>query len=326
MRQFQKIQQLESLVYLILWATVFLMTILFTYHNGVHWNRILIEWTRLLPFLLVFLLNNSLLAPRLLFKKKYVFYGLALVATFVLVVYLRHLVAAIDPMLPRAATPPLPDGPRFHPPLERGRQLMVMTFNNVAISLLIVGFNTGIKLFVRNIENERLHFEARQQQLKTELAFLKYQISPHFFMNTLNNIHALVDLDPKDAKDAIIKLSGLMRYLLYDSDQEGRSSLKKEIVFIQNYIELMRLRFNPSDLKVTFHYPEFDNDLTVPPLIFLSFIENAFKHGVGHQHQATIAMHLFIENSQLNFTIKNTVSQLAEMKETKNHQAWDWRM
>lgn len=306
MKQLQKIQQFENLVYGILWTMVFLMTILFTYHNGLHWNRVFFEWLRLLPFFLIFLLNNSLLAPRLLFKQKYWTYALSLAGAFVLVVILRQLMAAADPLFAGHLPEPLHPRPFPAPPAGREKVAMITTFNNVAVSLLIVGFNTGIKLFVRNIENERLHSEAQQQQLKTELAFLKYQISPHFFMNTLNNIHALVDLDPKDAKDAIIKLSGLMRYLLYDSDQDGQSTLKKEIQFIQNYLELMRLRFDPSNLKITFDYPEDGDDLSIPPMIFLSFIENAFKHGVGSQQKSSINIRLTKEKGWLKFSIKNT--------------------
>ena len=247
-----------------------------------------------------------MLAPLLLFKRKYWAYAFTLVVAFVLIVFLRHWSTAIEPVFAgRLPEPHLPPRPLPGPPMGRAKLGMIMTFNNVAISLLIVGFNTGIKLFVRNIENERLHSEAQQQQLKTELAFLKYQISPHFFMNTLNNIHALVDLDPKDAKEAIIKLSGLMRYLLYDSDQEGRSSLKKEIQFIENYIELMRLRFDQSRLKISFDYPEISDDLTIPPMLFLSFIENAFKHGTSRQGKSAIAIQFSLDKDQLNFNIKN---------------------
>ena len=90
--------------------------------------------------------------------------------------------------------------------------------------------------------------EVEKQNLKNELAFLRNQVSPHVFMNTLNNIHALVDIDGDNAKEAIIKLSKMMRYLLYDSD-EGETTLAKEVEFIQSYLDLMKLRY-PADVKV----------------------------------------------------------------------------
>jgi len=142
----------------------------------------------------------------------------------------------------------------------------------------------------------------------TELSFLKHQISPHFFMNTLNNIHALVDIDREEAKNAIIKLSHMMRYLLYESDIQ-KVSLRKEIDFINSYIELMRLRYDEYNLKVETEYPDNADTVTVPSSLFLSFIENAFKYGVHPRIRSVIKISLSVsaQNDRLTFRVVNSL-------------------
>ncbi len=142
----------------------------------------------------------------------------------------------------------------------------------------------------------------------TELSFLKHHISPHFFMNTLNNIHALVDIDREEAKNAIIKLSHMMRYLLYESDIQ-KVSLRKEIDFINSYIELMRLRYDEYNLKVETEYPDNADTVTVPSSLFLSFIENAFKYGVHPRIRSVIKISLSVsaQNDRLTFRVVNSL-------------------
>ena len=116
-------------------------------------------------------------------------------------------------------------------------------FDLIIISFLVVGFNTAVKFVFRRQEEEQNIEEQKKIHIQTELSFLKQQISPHFFMNTLNNIHALVDISPEEAKEAIIRLSGLMGYMLYESQTE-KISVQKEMDFVRSYVELMRIRFH----------------------------------------------------------------------------------
>ena len=121
--------------------------------------------------------------------------------------------------------------------------------------------------------------------LTSELDYLKYQINPHFFMNTLNNIHALVDIDSKLAKDAIIELSRMMRYMLYETSSPT-VPLRNELEFHRHFVQLMRLRFDDS-VKVNYQDPDKNAsclNAQVPPLIGIVFIENAFKYGISHRH------------------------------------------
>ena len=129
------------------------------------------------------------------------------------------------------------------------------------------------------VENERL----KNENLTTRYNMLVGQINPHFFMNTLNNIHALIDIDTEYAKSAVIELSKMMRYVLYESGSET-ISLKKDIQFIENYIELMRIRYD-SSIDICLDYPAtIPNKVAIPPLLLIVFVENAFKHGVSYNH------------------------------------------
>jgi LytS/YehU family sensor histidine kinase len=170
----------------------------------------------------------------------------------------------------------------------------------------LIGFNAGIKSFVHWSEEKIRQAEKDRLYFYNELAFLKHQISPHFFMNTLNNIHALVDINAEKAKNAIIKLSNLMRYLLYESDIQ-KVLLKKEIDFIESYIELMRLRYNEDKLTIETEYPENIENVYVPSSLFLSFIENAFKYGVNPQVRSLIKIKFTVENGWLKFNIVNSL-------------------
>ena len=110
------------------------------------------------------------------------------------------------------------------------------------LSIIIVGFSYGLRVIEKHSASEKRQKELEKEKLNSELAFLKNQVSPHFFFNTLNNIYSLIEVNTNDAQEAVMKLSRLMRYLLYESEQ-GITLLKHEINFMKHYIDLMRLRF-----------------------------------------------------------------------------------
>ena len=137
-----------------------------------------------------------------------------------------------------------------------------------------------------------------------ELEYLKYQISPHFFMNTLNNIHALVDINPERAKSTIVELSKMMRYLLYDG-AKAQIPLKVETSFITNYVKLMRLRY-PDTVSISLDVPQNAPDRTVPPLLLITFVENAFKHGVSYQRPSFISIGISADSGTMRFYCSNS--------------------
>lgn len=197
----------------------------------------------------------------------------------------------------------LKDSPR--PPI---RQFGVFMF--FILSMLITGFALGLRVLERLSENEKTRKELEKEKLNSELAFLKNQISPHFFFNTLNNIYSLIGIDPPQAQDSVLKLSGLMRYLLYESDH-GQTLLSHEIDFMKHYIDLMRLRLTSRvDLKVDF--PKSFNDRELPPLLFIAFVENAFKHGISSRDNSFIHITLQTEEKQIIFSCHNSMGKSSQ--------------
>ena len=175
-----------------------------------------------------------------------------------------------------------PDGQR--PPVVLGQHDIIA----VVVLILMLAANLGIKLYFRQRHDQRQLAELEHKNLEQQLEYLKYQLNPHFLMNTLNNIHALVDIDPEQAKEAIIDLSKILRYVLYESNQE-RVPMSKEREFMENYTMLMRMRYGD---KLSFSTSLLDDvtGISVPPLLFVSFVENAFKHGVSYQKPSFIAI------------------------------------
>ena len=154
-------------------------------------------------------------------------------------------------------------------------------------AILLVGFNLTIRFFLKSLHDEEMLKELEHQHLESELQYLKYQLNPHFFMNTLNNIHALVDIDSEKAKRTIIELSKLMRYVLYEANK-SQISLEREIQFLENYIALMKLRYTER-LTIYTDFPIIVPRVQIPPLLFISLLENAFKHGVSYREDSFMA-------------------------------------
>ena len=206
----------------------------------------------------------------------------------------------------------LPDNGRIgRPPLKPNFHLGPLPFRAMHVfnygftSLFLVFLSIGMRVLERHSQTEKLQRELEKEKLNSELAFLKNQISPHFFFNTLNNIYSLISINPEDSQKAVLRLSKMMRYLLYDSEH-GNTKLSNEIDFMNNYIDLMKLRMtNKISLNVVF--PEKYADLNIPPLIFIPFIENAFKHGISHREKSFIDISMTTEQDLILFRCANSL-------------------
>ena len=174
----------------------------------------------------------------------------------------------------------------------------------IVILILMFGVNLGIKGYFKSRRDQKKLIALEKKNLEQQLEYLKYQINPHFFMNTLNNIHALVDIDPEKAKDTILELSKMMRFVLYEGDKRG-VPLNREFDFIRNYVTLMRLRYTDK-VKISVDLPTETPDKLVPPLMLITFIENAFKHGISYQHESFIDVKVGIEHERLRFQCRNS--------------------
>jgi LytS/YehU family sensor histidine kinase len=144
----------------------------------------------------------------------------------------------------------------------------------------------------------------QKQRLEAELSYLKAQINPHFLFNTLNSIYSLAIKKSDKAPEAIIQLSAIMRYVISESNQVY-VSLEKEIEYLSNYIDLQKMRLNPST-KVDFVVEGIENKHQIAPLIFIHYIENAFKYGVNTELASTLYFHIYISPQDVSLWVKNT--------------------
>ncbi len=297
-------RKIEFLSYFLIWTFVFSVPY-FSERSSVNinWNEVIKNWAHLFGYLILFLFNVYILVPRLLLKKRYVHYFVSISVLILVIVAINILLPELSHQ-PRSETnaanglmPPALNAPMQKPP--------IMAFaDNFIICILLVGAGTTIKLMSKWLSEEKLRKDAEKEQLKTNLALLKHQVSPHFFMNTLNNIHTLIEMDTEKAQDAVERLSTLMRYLLYDSAQ-NTIELKKEIEFIYSFISLMQLRHS-DEVEVTVLIPEQIPDIKIPPMLFISLLENAFKHGVSYPKKSYIYFEIQIHEKTLNCIIKNS--------------------
>lgn len=304
----EQIKRRESWIYIGLWIIVVLICMLHLIgensardHSGLSWSDFGMLIFSLLPLLLVFLINNYLLIPRLLLRRKFFWYVIAaiiIVSAGGAFNWLEHPLEAF----PNNDATLLPTPPRikgFFPfPVMHG----------MVYSLLVVVLNVAIclasRMTVHEIEDQRLISANASANLKN----LKAQVNPHFYMNMLNSIHGLVDVDPEKAKEMIIDMSRLMHYMLYDCACE-KVSLMKEIDFLNNYIRTMKRRYPAEKVKITtsFAQGEKTRHIMVPPLLYLVFVENAFKHGVDLKYTTDIDIAITILPESIKFTCTNTI-------------------
>ncbi len=174
-------------------------------------------------------------------------------------------------------------------------------------TIFINAFFAGLAIFVNFTEawfrTQKLKQELENERLQSELKMLRFQVNPHFLFNTLNNIYTLVYKKADTAPEAVLKLSALMRYMLYEADT-NRVPLQKELNYITNFVELQKLRL-ASHQKVTFTITGTANSHEIAPLLLIPFIENAFKHSATASKKSNVAIDLSITKEKLVFTCKN---------------------
>ena len=326
----------ENLVYLVVWGLLFATPLLSLYVRTIsdsdatfNWTELFIVWRRFAIYLVLFLIHNFFLAPLLVHQRKRVLYITTLIvviAAFMLYQYnsrpdFKRPLGHKPPMEqtdrhrqphfnepPRSLDGELPpfDGPRpqmrHHdapPPIIGERDILA-----IIVLILMFGANLGIKSYFRSSDDRKRLEKLERENLAQQLEYLRYQINPHFFMNTLNNIHALVDINPEQAKDTILELSKMMRFVLYEGNKQG-VPLSRELDFIRHYVTLMQLRYT-NKVKITLDLPQSTSDRQIPPLILITFIENAFKHGVSYQHESFIEVKVSVEDDELRFSCRNS--------------------
>lgn len=298
-------KRVERTVYVALWGIVAIVPLavqVYEYLNGtdavLEFNKVVKTWLGLLPFFILFWVHDLLLI-RLLMRRRtkllYVVLTVAAIACMIMTIYKPHKPHRKpgDTSLREIVVTDVETGTELRRFTSRGKPrppFNMFLLTNIVFALFTVSINIAVKLYFRGLSNRRRIARLEAENTSTRLQFLKYQINPHFFMNTLNNIHALIDIDADRARDVVIELSKLMRYVLYEIDKD-EVTLKQEVDFLNNYIELMRIRLT-DNVKIKVAMPEGGEDIKLPPLLFIPFVENIFKHGVSYREPSLIDISL----------------------------------
>lgn len=315
----------EHIIYTLMWIALYLSPLMSIYmrmsgnpHIDFSWYEILNAWKFNTVWLVLFAIHNFLLAPLLIIKRRtWLYTSLAvalLVAAMLTLSAMRHSHRMMHHAPQRyeccehdCMNAEMMASKQQPPPMREGGPLMMFGPGEVVLffgGLLLMGMNLGVKLYFRSQEATKAITQIEKHALERQLQYLKYQVNPHFFMNTLNNIHALVDIDPERAKASIVELSKLMRYVLYEGNNR-LTPLSREVQFLRNYVQLMSMRYT-GNVSISLDVPEVLPDSMLPPLLLVIFVENAFKHGISYRTKSFVEISLQPHGDRLLFSCRNS--------------------
>jgi hypothetical protein len=260
-----------------------------------HDFRTLREFTSYILLIGFFYANFFWLVPRLYLQQHYVYYGISIVIFYVLISFIPEVIVPFEPSL--YGVPPMP------PP---GGKFLFRINHNFFLFLVIGLFSLMLKITARWRLSE-------EEKLSAELAFLKAQINPHFLFNTLNSIYSLAIEKSDYTAAAVVKLSGMMRYVISEADQDF-VPLEKEIAYVNSYIDLQKIRFG-SSIKVQVEINGNPSGKKIAPLLLMPFIENAFKYGVNAEDDSDILIRIEIIGDEVNLQVRNNKVMLQHLDE-----------
>ena len=254
----------------------------------------------LLPAFLVYTINYCVLIPLLLFSSKRKYFYIINSAIILFLIALPVIRDGFIPDIPQEVIEAFPNA-RFLWIAIGGVVLKIIFY------AVIVAMPVGLKYVMRWNEEKHKMEEERRRNAEAELTWLKNQLNPHFLFNTLNNISSLTQIDADKAQESIGQFSELLRYALYESNVE-KVKLTDETEFMKNYIDLMSLRCNEMTL-VESRFDSFDESLTISPLLFISLIENAFKHGTSSHKESFVKIDMGLDGDDLVFSCENSIHE-----------------
>src|SRR3569833_2802974 len=312
-----KSKLITILIHILVWA-VFGLAIFYyqPFFSGIDipfqfWIR---QTVTLSLLVIAFYVNATVLVPQILLKNRTGYYFVIIIAIVVGIVFINgwidralHLHQLFEDAFHKRSqaqsmemvTHPQP--PKGGPG-RRGGMIDTLT---ITISALVLGISTSISTIQKWQKDRQEREDLAKDKVTSELSFLKAQINPHFFFNTLNNIYALTQVDADIAGKAIHQLSRMMRYLLYYTQAE-HTLLSQEVAFVRDYISLMQLRLTDA-VHVNIDTPSELKDLPMAPMMFLPFVENAFKHGVRATQQSHVDIIIWQKDTVLEVTVKNSI-------------------
>ena len=315
----------EHIIYTLMWIALYLSPLMSIYmrmsgnpHIDFSWYEILNAWKFNTVWIVMFAIHNFLLAPLLIVKRRTWLYTALVVALLVATMFtlsairpsnskMRHAPQRSECCEHDCMNAEMMASKQQPPPMRGGGPLVMFGPGEVVLffgGLLLMGMNLGVKLYFRSQEDADILSQIEKHALERQLQYLKYQVNPHFFMNTLNNIHALVDIDPERAKTSIVELSKLMRYVLYEGNNR-LTPLSREVQFLRNYVQLMSMRYT-GNVSISLDVPEVLPDSMLPPLLLVIFVENAFKHGISYRTKSFVEISLQPHGDRLLFSCRNS--------------------
>ena len=307
----------EWLAYALVWSFMFLAPLVSLYVHAslddnitFRWADVLYIWGGLAVMLVLFFIHNTWVAPLLTHHHRtrvYILSSATLILLFTLFQCTRRPPQRSGSKPPEMEVvdkgttdipPPQPPKRGMIPPMDINKMMSVMML------ALVFAANLGTKYTFKGLEESRRRQTLEKEDLKQELTYLKHQMNPHFFMNTLNNIHALVDIDPEKAKACIVKLGHMMRYMLYECNKDT-VTLARGVAMMEHHIELMRIRYDET-VDIQFNHPDQIPNIEIPPLIIIPFVENAFKHGISYSEHSFIHITVDIDDTHFMLTCDNS--------------------
>ncbi len=231
-----------------------------------------------------FYLNAFYLIPKFIYKRSYKRYAAVIISSFIIILFITWSIFFLFMSMQRFNI--------------RGHILF-----NLFFFLFFFAGSTAYRMIKDRTRADRIAREKENENLKTELSLLRSQASPHFMFNVLNNMVALARKKSDLLEPSLLKFSSLMRYMLYDADEE-KVGLEKEIDYLQSYIDLQQQRFG-KNVQINVNLQQFDDNYEIEPMLLIPFVENAFKHGTGILEDAQITVELKAEKGMLHFNVQN---------------------
>ncbi len=314
---------LTIIIHIAVWGCFFLLPVIFRPQGrdmpmSISNRFIAVFTTNGIYFIAFYYFNTLFLLPRLLFQKKWLLYAASILTCLIVFMYVPREIAnlivppedfqfKIDALRPQNyVTDTLRQWQQIRPKggMHGGPRFVFFPGSN-AIFFLVFLISTCISVTQEWLKSEQTKKEVETEKLNTELSFLKSQVNPHFFFNTLNNIYSLAVVGSDKTAPAIMKLSAIMRYIITDT-QSDTVPLENEINFINNFIDLQRVRLTN---KVTVSFTTEGNifNLQIAPLLFICFVENAFKYGVSTKENSTITIAIKTTDTTVQLFTTNTI-------------------
>ena len=256
----------------------------------------------LLPAFLVYTINYCVLVPLVLFSSRKKYFYLINSALILFLIAIPVIKSGFIPEVPQEVRDAFPNAKFLW--IAIGGVVLKIIFYAVMVAMPV-----GLKYVMRWNDEKHKMEEERRRNAEAELTWLKNQLNPHFLFNTLNNISSLTQIDADKAQESIGQFSELLRYALYESNVK-KVKLTDETEFMKNYINLMSLRCNEMTLVET-RFDSFDESLTISPLLFISLIENAFKHGISSHKDSFVKIDMGLDGNDLVFSCENSIHERA---------------